>query len=109
MNLSHRNNYILLWFFVLMLIIFGGFLLVHRSAPKKPVVSTSQCANGSPPCIAILDNSGKVFARVNDFRFGTQGCIYYLMPSDNKWHEHCGGYTMQWIGPNPPAGGSAKI
>ncbi|HEX4774975.1 MAG TPA: hypothetical protein VH234_05665 [Candidatus Saccharimonadales bacterium] len=78
----------------------------HRTIALEP------CNKGSAPCIQLADNDGKPLQpaiKFNDFRFGPQGCIYYLAPSDSKWHEHCGGYEMLWIGPGQPPGVRAKI
>jgi hypothetical protein len=110
--MKQRNSNILLWFAGVAVItaILLFLLLVHRSVPKTPITSTSQCTSSSNPCIAILDEAGKTVAKVNDFRFGPQGCIYYRSSVNvTYWHEHCGGYTMEWIGPGQPTGREGTI
>jgi len=88
---------------VVLAFLFWPSSAAHSNAPKP-------CSFGASPCIEILNEQGGVVAKVNDFRFGPQGCVYYRNSENVTYSEHCGGYTMKWIGPALPSHtGAAKI
>lgn len=112
----NRNIKVLLWVAGFLAVAACGLSVValnlaltHSNAPKTPAATTSECSNGSPPCIQMIDAKGAEIARFNDFRFCGQGCIWYLSIATGKWTQHTGGYQLNWIGPERKGGAAGRI
>jgi hypothetical protein len=109
---SNRRINILLWLtgvLAVLALLFAIATLVFVVHNKPEVKLPAACTTAQAPCIALVNESGQVFAKVNDFRFGPQGCIYYRVTTADQFQEHCGGYTMQWIGPGTPPGKAGTV
>lgn len=63
----------------------------HQPKPTQPCTDT--------PCIRITQADGQRYD-LNDFRFLPNHCIVFVELPGKKTRQTCGGYRLEWIGPD---------